>query len=537
MKLIVCVTVLLMILAAIGTAFLHTSSAANLVDLQITAGESEKYLREGVTLQGVVSQNGLPVTNSLVAIVVQNDRNNTVFCRTLSVGNPTETWPIQITGISITDAGFTPINVAKTGTLPPIFIQATVQNPQPVERDVLVIISTVDASSTTLASDKYYNRIPTGSSITFLSQVFIPKWSTSGVATVYCSVYSKDLINGGIPYVPERIGHFFISKYEQGIKQYNIPDPPTPPGQGEYSTTFRSSPETIPGDYSVYSIARVSTVQFSPMQTAEFSIADISYPPEASFTYSPIYPYKNMTVTFDASYSSAGGYNDTIVSYKWNWGDGLENTTISPTITKTFTGAPYSYLVTLNVTNSAGLSATASKEIKLKHPDPTAAFEWTPPRGIATRVVTFNASSCDPGWDENRGAYCTISEYKWNFGDNTGNITTTNPLLNHTFASAGNYTVDFWITSSSGLKSTASHTVEVINFTLVGDITGPTPNVPDGKVDVRDVSKAAKAYGTQPGDPRWDLYADITGPTYLIPDGKVDVRDVALIAKHFGESI
>lgn len=64
---------------------------------------------------------------------------------------------------------------------------------------------------------------------------------------------------------------------------------------------------------------------------------------------------------------------------------------------------------------------------------------------------------------------------------------------------------------------------------IVGDING------DGKVDIKDVSEAAKAFGSTPANPRWNPDADVTGRVYLVPDGVVDIKDVALIAKNFGK--
>jgi len=52
----------------------------------------------------------------------------------------------------------------------------------------------------------------------------------------------------------------------------------------------------------------------------------------------------------------------------------------------------------------------------------------------------------------------------------------------------------------------------------------------DGKVDVRDIFAAAKAYGSYPGVPNWNLECDV------ITDGKVDVRDIFAIALNYGAS-
>jgi len=115
--------------------------------------------------------------------------------------------------------------------------------------------------------------------------------------------------------------------------------------------------------------------------------------------------------------------------------------------------------------------------------------------------------------------------------------TTTIGAFNVTFTTSksggmlGNYAVHATSKYSYYLASNQT-TFTVI---LVGDITGSVYGVPDGKVDVKDVSLVARAFGSKPGDPQWNPLADITGSEYLVPDGKVDVRDVSLVAKNFGK--
>ncbi len=60
------------------------------------------------------------------------------------------------------------------------------------------------------------------------------------------------------------------------------------------------------------------------------------------------------------------------------------------------------------------------------------------------------------------------------------------------------------------------------SITLLGDLNN------DGKVDMIDVAIAAKAFGTKPGDARWNAVVDVN------KDGQIDMRDIALIAKNFG---
>jgi hypothetical protein len=63
---------------------------------------------------------------------------------------------------------------------------------------------------------------------------------------------------------------------------------------------------------------------------------------------------------------------------------------------------------------------------------------------------------------------------------------------------------------------------------MPGDIIGPT-GVPDGKVDMRDISKVAKLFGVNYPSPRYDANCDI------IYDLKIDMKDISFVAKRFGQ--
>lgn len=71
--------------------------------------------------------------------------------------------------------------------------------------------------------------------------------------------------------------------------------------------------------------------------------------PVAIFTWSPLEPIYNQPATFNASKSYK--INGTIISYKWNFGDGNITTRTNPIIIHTFT-SPGNYNVTLTVTDS-----------------------------------------------------------------------------------------------------------------------------------------------------------------------------------------
>lgn len=88
----------------------------------------------------------------------------------------------------------------------------------------------------------------------------------------------------------------------------------------------------------------------------------------------------------------------------------------------------------------------------------------------------------------------------------------------------GNYTV--YAMTHYGYSLASAQTV--FSVKLVGDLNG------DRRIDMKDVAEVARAFGSRPGDSRWNAAADLTGQIPLVPDGIVDMRDVALVGKGFG---
>jgi hypothetical protein len=85
--------------------------------------------------------------------------------------------------------------------------------------------------------------------------------------------------------------------------------------------------------------------------------------------------------------------------------------------------------------------------------------------------------------------------------------------------------------NDSGMSEERESSLRMMQYTpLLGDITC------DGKVDMKDISLIAKAFGTKPGDARWNPNADVTGTVAGVPDGKVDMKDISLAAKNFGKT-
>jgi len=164
---------------------------------------------------------------------------------------------------------------------------------------------------------------------------------------------------------------------------------------------------------------------------------------------------------------------------------------------------------------------------------------------VAVTDVTANRSWVYQGLSIN------VSVTVWNNGNSSANVNVT--LYYYVTAaeiigtqditlSAGENETLLFVWDTKGAAYNQNYTIMAvastpfdINFTdnilatgpitvrILGDING------DGKVDGRDIVTAAKAFGTRPGDPRWNPDADVN------QDGRVDGRDITLIARNFGK--
>lgn len=91
--------------------------------------------------------------------------------------------------------------------------------------------------------------------------------------------------------------------------------------------------------------------------------------PTASFVSSPTAPAPGQQVNVDASVSKAGT-GHTLVKYAWNWGDGSAPTTSSSPIASHTYAADGTYVITLTVTDEAGVAGTTTQSVKVATPTP-----------------------------------------------------------------------------------------------------------------------------------------------------------------------
>lgn len=186
---------------------------------------------------------------------------------------------------------------------------------------------------------------------------------------------------------------------------------------------------TVPGIYSV-------TMTVTDTNGCAKTIIKTSY-------IQPTFPFPSFTVdtfackfdvlTYNASATSAVG-----ATYVWDYGDGTQDTTNSPTITHFYTNDGL-YIVSLTVTDTNGCDSTITDTIRILKP--TANFSWSlDTMYCGQMVIDFSDSSSG-----------FVTYWFWNFGDG-GTSTLQNP--SHTYQSGGVYSVTLIVTNAGGCIDT-----------------------------------------------------------------------------------
>jgi len=188
--------------------------------------------------------------------------------------------------------------------------------------------------------------------------------------------------------------------------------------------------------------------------------------PLASFTFSPLTPYTEETVTFNAtaSYDPDG----TVVSYFWDFGDGTNGTGEITTHSFADDGT---YSAALTVTDNDELTDTTSADATVLNRPPVAIFTESAETVLTGEPIFFNASdSYDPDG--------TVVSYFWDFGDGTN---ATGVTTNHSYVDNSTYTVTLTVTDDDGGTNSTTAVKNVLNRSPIAIFTESAETVYTGE--------------------------------------------------------
>jgi PKD repeat protein/lysophospholipase L1-like esterase len=195
-----------------------------------------------------------------------------------------------------------------------------------------------------------------------------------------------------------------------------------------------------PGTYTL-SVVATNTSNLSATATTQVMIAAAAPNTDVGGPYTSI---AGNAVSFIGGKSS-DPQGETL-TYAWTFGDGSTGTGVSPSHIYGLAGT---YAISLTVTNTSGLSGTASTKVTVAAaPNADAGGPYT---AIAGNAVSFSGSKSSDPQDE-------VLTYMWTFGDGS---TGTGVSPSHIYGLAGTYAILLTVTNTSGLSATASTTAAI----------------------------------------------------------------------------
>lgn len=504
-------------------------TAQNPLQLTLKTDKSSYVLREQVKISGNLTYNGAPVQGGLVGIEVREPRATPkrIVARTAPVDTitpPPGGWTIEILSATLSDSYGNPLTSTLRGVN--AFFKATVKYTGFGSRPIIVTINVYDNSLIPIGILSSQFNITSGDTVTVgPADIYIERWVTPGIAPIYVNVYTNWPDAGGYPLCPEKTGNFTLleSEYE------SPPGNPLPTyfiENGKYKINFTLPPDPFPGTYLVDASAWYQG--WTNTASTTFSVTDVVAPPRASFVAKPPVAAPGYEITFDASYSTAEGYNDTITSYSWNFGDTGTGTGKTVNHTYATTG---NYTVTLNVTDGEGFWNTTSKVVRIALIHNVAVLgiqclntiydNWivsvsVTVKNLGTVAETFNvnlyanSSLIQTKQVSNLGTLLsTVVTFSWN----TTGITR---YANYFLEAIAPPVVDETDTSDN------TKTFGPIWIMALGDSNN------NRRIDIFDLVVITAIYGATSSSPKWNIMADLS------PNGKIDIFDVVKLTSIYG---
>jgi gliding motility-associated-like protein len=204
--------------------------------------------------------------------------------------------------------------------------------------------------------------------------------------------------------------------------------------------------------------------------------------------------------------SSVAPGTGSIVSWKWEFGDGSTSDQADPTYTYTTFNT---FDVKLTVVNSSGCSATITKQLTVT-PKLQAKFDAVV-QSCPNVPITFVDQSAV-------AVNSAIKEWKWNYGDNTTATFTDNAPRTHTYTVPNTYHVSLQITSTSNCVSDVFYKDITILPAPTPDFLLPDACVTDA-VQFTDATTIAGG-GNLPVNYLWD-FGDATNSTLANPNTSI----------------
>ena len=266
----------------------------------------------------------------------------------------------------------------------------------------------------------------------------------------------------------EKVSYKIAIENATGTVMYDWIGNAKDPQAKEWNGTYESDGTVVPaGNYTVNVTGTNTTTGAYVMNNTEIitvtSAETLKITDYAPGT--PVYDSAAATRTFNVTVNKQVN-----VSWQINGTEVQRNETVTEAFYTNQSAANGTWNVSAVVSNANGTAVQTWLWHVGKNQPPIVSFSYSPGNPVINQTVTFNASdSTDP--DGN------ITNYEWDFGDSGNSTNTTMPITNHTYASAGTFTVTLTVTDDEGATNATSQVITVSGGLVFDTGTGTYPSI------------------------------------------------------------
>ena len=266
----------------------------------------------------------------------------------------------------------------------------------------------------------------------------------------------------------EKVSYKIAIENATGTVMYDWIGNAKDPQAKEWNGTYESDGTVVPaGDYTVNVTGTNTTTGAYVMNNTEIitvtsveTLKIIDYAPGT-----PVYDYAAATRTFNVTVNKQVN-----VSWQINGTEVQRNETVTEAFYTNQSAANGTWNVSAVVSNANGTAVqTWLWNVGVNQP-PIVSFSYSPANPVINQTVTLNAS-------DSKDQDGNITNYEWDFGDGGNTTNMTVPITNHTYASAGTFTVTLTVTDDEGATNATSQVITVSGGLVFDTGTGTYPSI------------------------------------------------------------
>jgi len=226
-------------------------------ELAVTTNSLSYSLGATINVNGILTLRGIPVTDGLVAVQVDDSQGNVKLIRVIPTGTPPPPWKVRIVSLMSVDSQDNPKSTFARSAYS--YFKVTVENLDVNNVQTMITFDLFDSIGRSVSFSFWGGNLQAGQRLTRREDILIPSDFFGNTATCYVSVLTGNVQPAfpkfaGQPCCPEQSVAVTITGSSSASGDSTSVSTAT--STGSYNLAFKLPDDAMLGNYTVYSSAR-----------------------------------------------------------------------------------------------------------------------------------------------------------------------------------------------------------------------------------------------------------------------------------------